>query len=144
MESIVRVASFAQLNARTAYELCRLRVDVFVVEQQCPYAELDGRDIEPGTRHFWLDRHGHPVAYLRLLREADGVHRIGRVCVAPPARGDGLAATLMRAAVAEIGPGAAVLAAQAPLASWYERFGFQVSGRQFLEDGIAHIPMRRG
>ncbi|MEU8190797.1 hypothetical protein AB0C00_26395, partial [Micromonospora carbonacea] len=51
-----RIASFAQLDARTLHDLLRLRVDVFVVEQRCPYPELDGRDVEPGTRHVWLTR----------------------------------------------------------------------------------------
>src|SRR5690348_10062756 len=53
-------ASFAELDTTTLYALLKLRTDVFVVEQACPYPELDGRDIEPGTRHLWLDSPGHP------------------------------------------------------------------------------------
>jgi ElaA protein len=80
----VRVANFTDLDATTLYELLRLRVDVFVVEQRCPYPELDGRDTEPATRHLWLpdpERGGSPVAYLRLLAEPDQAVRIGRVAV---------------------------------------------------------------
>jgi ElaA protein len=51
----LHIARFSELDAATLYELLRLRVDVFVVEQECPYPELDGRDAEPGTRHLWFD-----------------------------------------------------------------------------------------
>ena len=57
----VRVASFEQLDARTAYQLWQLRESVFVVEQECPYAELDGRDLEPGTRHVWAADESGPI-----------------------------------------------------------------------------------
>src|SRR2546423_1066063 len=55
---ILHVAGFDELSAGTLYALLRLRVDVFVVEQRCPYPELDGRDTEPGTRHVWLASEG--------------------------------------------------------------------------------------
>ncbi len=143
MEPTVRSAAFAQLDARTVFELCRLRVDVFVVEQLCAYPELDDRDLEPQTRHFWVEADSHPVAYLRLLSEAAGGYRIGRVCVAAPARGRGLAGVLMRTAIGQIGPHPCVLDAQTYLAGWYERFGYRANGSPFVEDGIAHLPMRR-
>src|SRR5690606_34048120 len=85
-EPTVRVASFAELDAPTLYRLLKLRVDVFVVEQKCAYPELDGRDLEPETRHLWIeDGAGAPLAYLRVLREPDGAARIGRVVTAPHA-----------------------------------------------------------
>nr|WP_205861125.1 GNAT family N-acetyltransferase [Planosporangium flavigriseum] len=124
------------------YALLRLRVDVFVVEQTCPYPELDGRDVEPGTVHVWLDQDGRPASYLRIL-EDPGAARIGRVCTAATHRGDGLAARLVAAALDLIGTRPAVLDAQAHLADFYARFGFEVSGAQFVEDGIPHVPMRR-
>ena len=85
----LHVAAFDQLSAATLYGLLRLRMQVFIVEQRCPYQDLDGRDTEPGTRHVWLDDDGSPQAYLRILAEPDGADRIGRVCVAPAARGTG-------------------------------------------------------
>jgi ElaA protein len=139
----LHVATFAQLDARTVYDLLRLRVDVFVVEQECPYPELDGRDIEPGTRHLWLRRDGTPVAYLRVLADPGGVARIGRVVVARPARGAGLAGRLMTAALALVGDRPCVLAAQSHLTGFYARYGFTPDGDEFLEDGIPHVPMRR-
>ncbi|WP_433532127.1 GNAT family N-acetyltransferase [Micromonospora sp. CA-263727] len=139
----LRVAGFADLDARTFHDLVRLRVDVFVVEQECAYPELDGRDIEPGTRHVWLTLDGAPVAYLRILADPGAVARIGRVLVAPAARGGGHAGRLMAAALAEIGDRPSVLEAQSHLVDFYARHGFTVSGPEYVEDGIPHTPMRR-
>lgn len=139
----VRVARFADLDARTFHDLLRLRIDVFVVEQRCPYPELDGRDVEPGTRHLWLDHDGAPLAYLRILADPGGVARIGRVVVAPAARGGGHAGRLMAAALAEVGDRPCVLEAQTYLVGFYARHGFTVTGPAYVEDGIPHTPMRR-
>lgn len=140
----VRVAGPDDLDARTLHDLLRLRVDVFVVEQACPYPEIDGRDLEPGTRHLWLADDDAPVACLRVLEEADGSARIGRVVTAATHRGAGLAARLMAAALDEVGERPCVLDAQSHLAGFYARAGFEVSGPEFVEDGIPHLPMRRG
>ncbi|MFY1690996.1 GNAT family N-acetyltransferase [Plantactinospora sp. WMMB782] len=138
-----RVASFADLDTRTLHDLLKLRIDVFVVEQEAAYPELDGRDVEPGTRHLWFSRGGRPIAYLRLLADPGGVERIGRVVVAPEARGGGYAGRLMTEALAVVGARPCVLDAQAQLADFYARHGFTVSGPEYVEDGIAHVPMRR-
>ncbi|MGO4340255.1 GNAT family N-acetyltransferase [Pedococcus sp. 2YAF34] len=147
----VRSAAFADLDALTAYRLWALRSDVFVVEQDCPYLDLDGRDLEPGTRHLWLERGGVPVATLRVLDDpgADGgALRIGRVATARAWRGRGFAARLVSAVLeGTVLEGArerdVVLDAQSHLVDWYAGFGFAPSGRGFVEDGIPHTPMRR-
>ena len=139
----VRVASFDELDARTAYRLWQLRESVFVVEQECPYAELDGRDLEPGTRHVWAADESGPVGYLRVLDDGDHA-RIGRVLVTRARRGQGLSSELMRAALDLIGDRPSVLDAQSPLAGWYATFGYRQDGEEFVEDGIPHVPMRRG
>jgi len=138
----VRVASFDDLDSRTAYRLWQLRESVFVVEQQCAYAELDGRDLEPTTRHLWVSDEDVPVAYLRLLEDAEDL-RIGRVVVAATHRGRGLAESLMRRALALVGDRPSTLHAQAYLEQWYARFGYAAAGPEFLDDGIPHVPMRR-
>lgn len=143
MHAELRVAPFADLDPRTLYDLLRLRVDVFVVEQRCPYPELDGRDTEPGTLHLWLERDGHPVAYLRILEDGEA-RRIGRVAVARDARGVGLARRLMREALAIVGSRPCVLDAQSYLLNFYTSLGFVPTGPEFVEDGIPHVPMRRG
>lgn len=138
----LRVLGFEQLEPRTAYSLWRLRQQVFILEQASPYPDLDGRDLEPSTRHFLLHDGDTLLGYLRLLDDGEAM-RIGRVVVAPEARGRGLAHRLMQAALAEIGDRPARLDAQTGLAGWYASFGFEVSGPEFVEDGVAHVPMAR-
>jgi ElaA protein len=138
----LRRARFAELTPFEVYALCRLRVDVFVVEQQCPYPELDGRDLEPATEHLWLEADGEVLATIRVLD--DGATRaIGRVVTAPAARGRGLAARLMEEGIASYGSAPLTLGAQAHLEEWYARFGFRRNGPGYVEDGIPHVPMRR-
>lgn len=140
----VQVAAFDELSTATLYALLRLRVDVFVVEQECPYPELDGRDDEPGTRHLWISgADGAPRAYLRILRDGDGTAHIGRVAVGRPHRGTGLAAQLMEAALAHVGDAPCELEAQVHVADFYKRWGFVVTGPEFDLDGIPHVPMHR-
>jgi ElaA protein len=139
----IRAAAFAELDGLILYRLLALRVAVFVVEQACAYPELDGRDVEATTVHLWIDGDdGAPAAYLRVLAEPDGAVRIGRVVTAPDRRGEGLAAALVVDALARTAPAVAVLDAQSHLTEWYERFGFEVAGAEYLDDGIPHTPMR--
>lgn len=142
--SDVRRAAWTELDPVTLHEIVRLRVDVFVVEQKCPYPELDGRDVEPGTEHVWAPWGERPVAaYLRVLAEPDDVRRVGRVVTHPAARGRGLAGRLVDDVLARHGEVPVVLDAQSYLVEWYRRFGFVPTGPEFLEDGIPHVPMRR-
>lgn len=146
VSAILHRAWSADLSPAKLYELLRLRVAVFVIEQNCPYQELDGRDLEPATRHFWVDAEPGtdlPQGYLRLLEERDGGFRIGRVCTAPWARGRGLSRRLMEAALVEVGTSPCVLDAQVYASGLYAAFGFAPVGEEFLEDGIPHVTMRR-
>jgi ElaA protein len=136
-------ATFDELDPATLYALLRLRVDVFVVEQHCPYPELDGRDTEAGTRHLWTTEDGVPVGYLRMLAEPDGGVRIGRVCVAASGRARGVAGRLMAAALDRLDGRPCVLDAQAHLVDFYGAFGFAPTGPEYVEDGIPHVPMAR-
>jgi ElaA protein len=146
MSATVHRAWAADLDTRTLYELLRLRVDVFVVEQACPYGELDGRDLEDGTRHYWLsgDGWGAPMlGCLRLLVEQGGDYRIGRLCTARSVRGRGLGKQLIEAGLAEVGDDPCVLDAQEHLAGLYRGYGFVPTGPAYEWDGVAHLPMRR-
>ncbi|HTW17427.1 MAG TPA: GNAT family N-acetyltransferase [Nocardioides sp.] len=139
----IRTLNFDELDARTAYDVWRLRQDVFVVEQECAYPDLDGRDTEPGTRHLVGRLDGAVAGYVRVL-DADGEEpRVGRVVLARAARGRGLADPLMRTALEVVGARPSVLDAQAPLAGWYAGFGYVADGPEFLEDGIPHLRMVR-
>jgi ElaA protein len=138
------VAHLPDIETTTLYDLLRLRCDIFVVEQHCPYPELDGRDAESATLHLWHDHDGAPIAYLRILQDPDGCARIGRLCVAAPHRGGGHAGRLLIHALHLIGPHTDCrLEAQAHLATFYARFGFVATGPEYLEDGIPHVPMVR-
>lgn len=130
------------LDSRTAYDLWRLRQDVFVVEQDCPYPDLDGRDLEEATRHVVLLEEEAVIGCLRVLDDGEWA-RIGRVAVARFARGRGLAGLLMDEALDVCGDREVRLDAQTGLTAFYVGYGFEVTGPEFDEDGIMHVPMRR-
>ena len=96
----IHAATLGEIDPMTLYRLLALRVDVFVVEQNCAYRELDGRDLETDAVQVWAQAvDGAPIATLRLLREVDGSARIGRVATAASARSAGIAARLMEHAL---------------------------------------------
>ena len=138
----LRTARFDELTPAELYGLLRLRVDVFVVEQECPYPELDGRDLEPATVHLWFEGGDGVVATIRVLDDGD-TRAIGRVATAAAHRGRGLSAQLIEAGIALCEGSPITLGAQAHLEGWYARFGFRTSGPGYVEDGIPHVPMRR-
>src|SRR5690606_2908811 len=113
-----------------------------VVEQRSPYPDLDGRDLEPATRHVLAEDRGTLVGCLRLLEDGDRM-RIGRVAVASAARGTGLARRLMQTAMTLCAGREVRLDAQTGLVAFYEGFGFEVTGPEFDEDGVRHVPMAR-
>ncbi|UDM36764.1 GNAT family N-acetyltransferase [Mycobacterium ulcerans] len=135
------------LDVPTLYELLKLRVEVFVVEQACRYPELDGRDLLAETRHFWLETaDGEVICTLRLMEEHAGgekVFRLGRLCTKRQARGHGHSTRLLRAALAEVGDYPCRIDAQVYLAEMYARHGFVRDGDDFIDDGIPHLPMLR-
>jgi ElaA protein len=137
----VRTARFGELSARTFHDIVQLRLDTFIVEQDCPYRELDGRDILPTTVHVWIEDCGQVISYLRLYPGAEEATWIGRVVTAPGHRGRGVGARLMTEALATAARPVRI-SAQARLEAWYARFGFVRCGPDFLEDGIPHTPMR--
>ncbi|GAA4531195.1 GNAT family N-acetyltransferase [Amycolatopsis samaneae] len=138
------IASGPELTAAQLHDILRLRCDVFVVEQKAAYLDVDGLDLLPGTSHLWFESEDGVESYLRVLSEPDDVQRIGRVCTAGKARGRGLAARLMEAALVEHGDTDYVLDAQTYVQEFYARFGFTPHGEEFVDDdGIPHITMWR-
>lgn len=137
------------LSTHELYALLALRTQVFVVEQNCPYLEVDGLDLLGDTCHLLAWQGDDLLAYLRLLDPAQhaGEVVIGRVVIAPHARGGGLGHELMERALlacAERWPGLSIyLSAQAHLQGYYGRYGFAPVGDVYLEDDIPHIGMRR-
>lgn len=132
------------------YRILRLRTQVFVHEQRIvDEEEIDGRDLEDTTTLFWVEENGEVLATLRLLQDDVPAHagpdatapaHVGRVATAQQARGRGLAADLVRAALEHAGTDVAI-SAQAYLEGWYGRLGFVRTGENYLEAGIDHVPM---
>lgn len=141
----IKRGKFAELDGATVFAIARLRQEVFVVEQECAYPDLDDNDLDAETVHFWVEGETptEAVACLRVLRNG-GDWKIGRVCTALAARGTGLSAKLFGAAMDFLGLEAEVtLGAQTYAAGFYRRFGFTEEGAEYEEDGIMHIEMRR-
>lgn len=142
------VKSFQELTNRELFDIYKLRVAVFVVEQECPYQEVDDDDLSAYHLTFRNDN-GDLMAYLRIIPEKNQtVVRIGRVIVAKDFRGKGLAKELLQTALREstrLIPHAnkIVLAGQAYLKDFYHAFGFHDVSDVYLEDDIPHIDMEK-
>ena len=138
---------FATLTVRELHDALRLRTDVFVVEQRCAYAEVDGQD--PDAIHILAHTSdGTLVACARILPPHDGgLPHVGRVVVNPEHRGKGIADTLMRFALETLatiyGSRRSALAAQAHLSNFYGKHGYVRTGDEYPWDGIPHVDMTR-
>jgi ElaA protein len=147
-ECSVVVKSWGELTTEELYAVLKLRTDVFFVEQRVDEEELDNRDQEPETRHYWIADDAGIAAYLRLLHNDSPEHRdarlvVGRVVVRPDRRGEGLAQELMSRVVADAGTEPMMLHAQHYVAPLYARFGFEAFGEPYVEATILHISMYR-
>jgi len=147
-----RCLPFAALSADTLYRLLRLRSEVFVVEQNCVFLDMDGLDAQ--CLHVLsevVDQEGtvHMHASTRLVPPglAFAEASIGRVVTAPAARGGGIGHTLMAESVRLLerlwGPQPIRIGAQAHLEAFYNRHGFVSDNKPYVEDGIPHIEMIR-
>lgn len=138
-----------ELDRQTLYALLALRNAVFIVEQNCPYQDLDGRDLQSENRHILGWKGDELIACARLLTpdSAQAPVAIGRVVVSPAARGLNLGYRLMEQALmscAQHWPQHDVyLSAQAHLQTFYQKLGFGAQGEVYLEDNIPHIAMVR-
>lgn len=143
-----QVLTFAELDTHTLYSLLQLRDDVFVVEQNCPYPELDDKDLDPQTRHVLLKKGDKVIAYARVLAPGvsfAGFPGIGRVCVSQTARRLGLGKVLVERTLAEtsqLWPATDIhISAQCYLQRFYEELGFKAASEPYLEDDIPHLQM---
>ena len=138
------VKAFSQLTAEELYELLRLRAEVFVVEQNCVYQDLDGRD--RNALHLLLWEGDVLQAYLRVLPAGTAFPTagLGRVCTR--SRGRGLGRAIVAAGIAaardRLGAEELTIEAQTYVRALYESFGFRQTSEEFLEDGIPHIQMK--
>lgn len=141
-----KLYKFEELTAAELYEMLKLRVDVFVVEQKCPYPELDNLDQQ--SVHLAYKENGEILAYARLVPAElkYGVPSIGRVIVSSDARGRGLARELVRRSIdfifTEWKPEEIRLQGQLYLKEFYQSFGFNPISDVYDEDGIPHLDMK--
>lgn len=140
--------SWSELTTSELYAILKLRTDVFFVEQKVDEEELDNRDQEPGTRHYWIVDATGTAAYLRVLENEspdhlDAHHIIGRVVVRQDRRGEGLAQLLMARALEEFSGIPMLLHAQQYVSALYAKFGFVAFGEPYDEATIKHISMYR-
>ena len=137
------VKTYAELTKDELYAIIRLRIAVFVVEQRCPYMELDGRD--QAALHVWLEDDDGIAAYLRVMdRGVESEHvSIGRVIAARRRQGLGtrVLGEGIRAARARFGADQIYLEAQVWAKPFYERSGFIAVSEEYLDDGIPHVRM---
>jgi len=143
--------SFNQLDTAELYEVMKLRIDVFVVEQNCPYHELDGKDRHPAVLHLSGrdEKNGKLAAYLRILPPGLG-HKeaaFGRVVVADQYRKQGISNIMVKKSLKFIEkrwPRNDIrINAQVYLEKFYETHGFQSVSETYFEDGIEHVDMLR-
>ena len=144
----LKIKKFQQFSVDELFDVLKLRVGVFVVEQQCAYRELDEYDRHPETRHLsGRNEGGQLIAYARLL--PPGLRypevNLGRFAVKAVFRKQGVGQKLLQAALKEISgcwPKTSTrISAQDYLQAFYERYGFLRESEVYLEDGIPHVEM---
>ena len=137
------IKHFKELTAEELYEIYKVRTKVFVVEQNCPYQEVD--DIDKTAYHIWLYDDGGIKSYLRLFMadENSKTAAIGRVLATERRRGYASAAMkeAVKAAKEKLGAEKITLDAQFYARGLYEMLGFKQTSEEFLIDGIPHIKM---
>ncbi|RAV29351.1 GNAT family N-acetyltransferase [Sinomicrobium soli] len=143
----VSVKSFDELSLRELYDILRLRSEVFVVEQDCVYQDIDGRD--SGALHLIGKKGDEVVAYTRIFRPGMYFEEasIGRVVVKGNYRQYGYGHDIIKASITAIANHFSEkrirISAQEYLVRFYEKHGFEQEGEGYLEDGIPHIAMIR-
>jgi ElaA protein len=142
--------TFQELSNFELYKILQLRIDIFVVEQDCPYHDLDNKDLDKGALHLFAVDNDNIACYLRILPpdcSYPGMPSLGRVVTHASYRGTGIGHVLMSRATEtldQLWPTSTChISAQAHLQGFYSRHGFHAVGESYLEDDIPHIGMER-
>ena len=135
----LKVKYFDELSTRELYEILRARAEVFAVEQNCVYQDLDGKDYK--SLHVFFDRGESVTAYLRAFFKDGETVQMGRVLTVE--HGTGLGGELLRAGIeavrARMKPARICIEAQCSAVGFYEREGVRICSEEFLEDGFPHV-----
>lgn len=141
----ITVKTFEELNTTEFYNILQLRSEVFVVEQDCVYQDLDGKD--QNALHVIGTKNNNVIAYTRIFKAGDYFKEasIGRVVVAQDERRYGYGKVIMHASIQAVrqrlGETLIKISAQNYLLCFYNSLGFKETGEEYLEDGIPHIAM---
>ncbi len=141
-----QLKAFDGLTTYELYKILQLRSEVFVVEQNCPYQDEDGKDLKSWHLMGW-DEANTLVAYTRILKAGDSFAEasIGRVVSSPKVRGTGIGKELMLQSIDKLyqlfGKVPIRIGAQCYLEKFYQSLGFVISGETYLEDNIPHVEM---
>lgn len=142
MELVVK--HFSELSAEELFEIYKLRVSVFVVEQTCPYQEVD--DFDRKAYHVWLQDESGIQAYARVLPQGIAFEDAGIGRVIAVKRRAGLGTQIVQAAIdtaaSKLGAERVTLEAQVYARGLYDKLGFVQTSEEFLEDNIPHIQMQ--
>ncbi|WP_297598168.1 GNAT family N-acetyltransferase [uncultured Cetobacterium sp.] len=141
----LKIKKFDELSTQELYKILKTRVQVFVVEQNCPYNDLDGKDYD--CTHIFMEEGDQILAYLRVLNPGVSYveSSLGRVLVTESARGKGLAKKIVQTGIDyilnELNEDSITIGAQNYLKNFYESLGFKAISEVYLEDNIPHIDM---
>lgn len=142
--------TWSELSRDELFEIARVRTEVFFLEQRIDEPELDDRDRDNSTEHWWIADERGVASYLRVIvdEKPQGGNRdartlIGRVVTRADRRGEGLSRALLASAIDVHGHEPIVLHAQSYVQPLYAALGFEAYGDEYLEAGIPHVSMRR-
>lgn len=144
---IWNIKSFEELTTQELYKIIRARVEVFVIEQDTPYQDLDNYDQK--ALHIWAEQDGELLAYCRIFDKGIKYSEtsIGRVLTTANARKKGLGKELISIAIENIEKlfktSEIRISAQDYLIKFYSDFGFVDTGKKYLEDNLPHTEMKR-
>lgn len=143
----IKCVPFYELSHDELYAILALRQEVFIVEQNCPFLDADGKD-QIALHLMLFNKDQNLVAYTRLFDKDDyyqGYTSIGRVVTSPKARGGGLGRVLMNHSIEKVlalfGQAPIKIGAQKYLEQFYQSLGFELTGNDYIEDGIPHTYM---
>ena len=136
--------SLDEMTPQQVHQLYKLRVDVFVAEQNCPFNEIDDQDADPETKHILALLDDDTLAGCARVFPTETGSRFGRFVVHPDHRGSGLGPQIVRAGIeyTERFAGDLIVEAQSGLVGYYEQFGLVAEDEEFLDTGVPHRRMR--
>ncbi len=147
IDAVWKIKTFSEITTNELYEIIKARINVFVVEQNCPYPDLDDNDQK--AVHLWAEKKGEVLAYCRIFDKGIKYPEtsIGRVVTTEKARGTGFGKQLIKYALEIIEnrfeTSEVRISAQDYLLKFYSGFEFQDTGKKYLEDNIPHTEMFR-